>query len=160
MIATGFSAYLAGSILTCLTAFLIYIISTKTIQNRYTRIAMGELLVALLLRIASCFFYGTASTQEKEQKLNSRLFDQLMVELPYYLLLQVAFSMLFGWLSLYKVLKALVDGCSQLDFESVSSLQRRHLCVYISVTATVYLILIYQTVNAFFIAQKNNWSDT
>lgn len=62
MIATGFSAYLAGSILTCLTAFLIYIISTKTIKNRYTRIAMGELLVALLLRIASCFFYGTAST--------------------------------------------------------------------------------------------------
>jgi hypothetical protein len=61
MIATGTSAYLAGSILTCLTAFLTYIIITKTIKNRYTRIAMGELLVALLLRIASCFFYGTAS---------------------------------------------------------------------------------------------------
>lgn len=95
---------------------LLYILSTKRIDNRYTKIAYCELLIALLIRTVSCFLYAVKAGSED---LNSRLFDVLIWELPYYLLIQVAFALLFGWLTLRDVLTGILNGNTALEFESV-----------------------------------------
>jgi hypothetical protein len=95
---------------------LLYILYTKRIDNRYTKIAYCELLIALLIRTVSCFLYAVKAGSED---LNSRLFDVLIWELPYYLLMQVAFALLFGWLTLRDVLTGILKGSTALEFESV-----------------------------------------
>lgn len=69
------SAYLAGCLFTILIGVLLYILCTRKIQNRYTRIAYGELCLALTLRTISCFLYAV---KQDSDDLNTRLFDVLI----------------------------------------------------------------------------------
>ena len=119
---------------------LLYILHTKKIDNRYTKIAYSELLIALLIRTVSCFLYAIKAGSED---LNSRLFDVLIWELPYYLIMQVAFALLFGWLTLRDVLTGILKGHTALEFESVHKVQQVHMRTFITVTVCIYLVLVY-----------------
>lgn len=68
------SSYVAGGIYFLLALFLLCVFFTKTIHNRYTRIAYIELFVALILRVGACFVFAWYARGDSA-KLSSGMFD-------------------------------------------------------------------------------------
>jgi hypothetical protein len=97
----------------------------RKFNNRYTLFAFFEFTIALILRTISCF-----------------LFDELIFQLPFYLLMQVAFAMLFGWFTLRDVLQGILLGENE-GLQDIKRTQTNHLRIFVGVTLTVYLMLAY-----------------
>jgi len=73
------------------------------IHNRYTKIAYIELIVALSLRIVACCVFAWFSNSDSS-KLSSSIFNEIFFILPYYLVIKIAFALVFGWMTLHYVL--------------------------------------------------------
>lgn len=111
----------------------------RKFNNRYTLFAFFEFTIALILRTISCFLFAAKSRSED---LNTRLFDELIFQLPFYLLMQVAFAMLFGWFTLRDVLQGILLGENE-GLQDIKRTQTNHLRMFVGVTLTVYLMLAY-----------------
>ena len=119
---------------------LSWILLKRKINNRYTKYAYLELIVALAFRTVSCI---VLAAKHKSTKLNTRLFDEFMLQIPYYLVVQVSFSMLFGWITLRATLQGVVNDNSYDNYEVMIVTQKRYLCIYTVVVASVYIFLVF-----------------
>ncbi len=92
------SSYVAGCVFFLLGLFLLKVLVQKKVHNRYTKIAYFELLFALFLRVVACFIFAKFTDSES---LSSSLFDEIFFISPFYLVIKIAFALIFGWLTLY-----------------------------------------------------------
>ena len=102
------ASYVACIVFTILAVFLVWVFMRKLLHNRYTKIAYLELVIALVLRIAACAVFAWFSNS-RSNKLSSSLFSELFFILPYYLVIKIAFALVFGWITLYSVLNNIAN---------------------------------------------------
>lgn len=70
------SAAIAAPLFTVVIVMFVYILSTRKIHNRFTKIAYVEMVIALAFRSVSCVVYALYYGKED---LDSRLFDVAML---------------------------------------------------------------------------------
>ena len=52
--------------------------------------------------------------------MTSRLFDEMMLQIPYYLIVQVSFAMLFGWITLKATLNTVLKENNELEVDALA----------------------------------------
>lgn len=103
--------------------------------------------MALTLRTVSCLIYAAKWGSDD---LDTRLFDVLMLQIPYYLVVQVSFAMLFGWYTLRASLATLLSG----DTEVTDKIQFTYTLFYGLCSATIYILLLFLLGRGFVLFDK------
>ena len=136
--ADKFSGWIACIFTSIILIILIGLLFTqKRMQNRFTKIAYAELLFSFVFRTVALSLLSVKINTSQCTVLNSRLFDKIMFEIPYYLLVLIQFSLLFGWFSCVRVFETL-NGSELNDATKIS---QRQFIIFTVVTSFITLVM-------------------